>query len=46
MMAKRLAEQAQEYQEVKSEVIKAAIKHNCSIIDIRLQLDYEDDFEW
>lgn len=45
-MAKRLAEQGQEYIEVKSEVIEAARTHNCSVDDIRPQLEYSDEIEW
>lgn len=46
IMAKRLAEQGQEYREIKSEVIEAARIHNCSVEDIRPQLDYPDEIEW
>lgn len=46
IMAKRLAEFGQEYQEVKSEIIEAAAKNNCSINDIRLNAEYPEDIEW
>jgi len=45
-MAKRLAEQSQEYKEVKSEVVEAARMHNCSVYDIRPRLEYPEDIDW
>jgi len=46
IMAKRLAEQGQEYREIKSEVIEAARTNNCSVDDIRPRLKYPDEIEW
>lgn len=45
-IAKRLAEQGDEYREVKSEVLAAARAYNCSENDISLRLEYPEDIEW
>ena len=45
-MAKRLAEQGEEYQQFKSEVYAAAREHNCLVRDIRPQVEYPEDIEW
>lgn len=46
IMAKRIAEQGKEYQEVKEAVISAARKYNCSMTEIRSLVEYPEDFEW
>lgn len=46
VMAKRIAEQGEEYREVKSEVLAAAREYNCTANDIRLQLEYPEYIEW
>jgi hypothetical protein len=45
-MAKRLAEQGNEYMEVRSEVIAAAQQYNCPIENIRFSADYPEEIEW
>lgn len=45
-MAKRLAEQGDEYRQVKIEVVAAAKKYNTSEDNIRPMVDYPDDIEW
>jgi hypothetical protein len=45
-MAKRLAEQGDEYRQVKIEVVAAAKKYNTSEDNIRPVVDYPDDIEW
>jgi hypothetical protein len=46
IMAKRIAEQGQEYQEVKSAVMEAAAKYNCSITQIKSLVEYPENIEW
>ena len=45
-MAKYLAEQNQEYKDIKSQVIEMAKTHNCPVEDIRLKIENLDDFDW
>ena len=45
-MAKRLAEQGDEYRQVKIEVVASAKKYNTSEDNIRPVVDYPDDIEW
>ena len=45
-MAKRLAEQGNEYMEVRSEVIAAAQEYNCPAENIRFSEDYPEEIEW
>jgi hypothetical protein len=46
IMAKRLAEQGDEYLKVKRDVVEAAQHYNCSVTSITLQLDYPESIEW
>jgi hypothetical protein len=46
IMAKRVAEKGKEYEEVVREIAAAARKHDCSVEDIRLRLEYPEDIEW
>jgi hypothetical protein len=46
LMAKRLAEQGDEYREVKNEVLAAAREYNCTVDDIRFELEYPENIEW
>ncbi len=46
IMAKRLAEQGPEYQEVRREVIAAAKKHNCPVDNIKANLDFPEEIDW
>lgn len=47
VMAKRIAEQGEAYQRVKSQVLEAAREYNCSMTEIQSVNDeYPDDFEW
>jgi hypothetical protein len=45
-MAKRLAEQGNEYMEVRSDVIAAAQQYNCPAENIRFSEDYPEEIEW
>lgn len=45
-MAKRLAEQGDEYQRVKEEVIVAAKEYGRSVEDIRLREEYPEEIVW
>jgi hypothetical protein len=45
-MAKRLAEQGNEYMEVMGEVIAAAQQYNCPMENIRFSEDYPEEIEW
>jgi hypothetical protein len=45
-MAKRVTEKGREYMEVKSEVIAAAKKYNCSVDNIKPGMEYPDDIVW
>jgi hypothetical protein len=46
VMAKRIAEQGQEYNEIKNEVINASRKYNCEFEDVALNLDFPEDIDW
>ncbi|GEL77053.1 DUF6904 family protein [Tenuibacillus multivorans] len=46
IIAKRLSEQGDEYQEVKNEVHEAASEYNCRPDQIRLEQDYPDEIDW
>jgi hypothetical protein len=46
IMIKRLAEKNKEYLTLEQEVTAAARHHQCSIEDIKIGLDYPEDFEW
>ncbi|MEH7225985.1 hypothetical protein V7112_19405 [Bacillus sp. JJ1566] len=47
VMAKRIAEQGDDYQDVKSDVLEAAREYNCSITEIQpIKDEYPDDFDW
>lgn len=46
VMAKRIAEQGQEYQEIKNAVSEAARKYNCSMTDIKSLVEYPENIEW
>lgn len=45
-MAKRLAEQGEEYRDVKGEVLAAAREYNCTASDISLEVEYPTYIEW
>lgn len=45
-MAKRLAEQGDEYRQVRDEVIAAAKEYNCPVNNIRPLVDYPENIEW
>jgi len=46
IMAKRIAEQGEDYYKLKSVVFEAARKYNCSITELRSSLEYPEDFDW
>ncbi|MGG3470968.1 hypothetical protein ABES02_26245 [Neobacillus pocheonensis] len=46
IMAKRIAEEGRDYQEVKTAVLEAARKYNCSITNIKSIVEYPEDIEW
>ncbi|TCP19934.1 hypothetical protein EV207_1578 [Scopulibacillus darangshiensis] len=46
IMAKRLAEKGTEYQRVRADVIEAAGKYNCSMNEIRLNLEFPEEIDW
>ncbi|MEW5785409.1 MAG: hypothetical protein AB1767_10110 [Bacillota bacterium] len=46
IMAKRLVEQGQEYQEVRRDVMAAARNHNCSVDNIRVNTEYPEEIDW
>lgn len=45
-MAKRLAEQGDEYRSVRRDVLAFAKQNNCEVDNIRPNVDYPDDIEW
>lgn len=45
-MAKRLAEQGDEYRQVKNEIIAAAKEYNTTVENISPGVDYPEDIEW
>lgn len=45
-MAKRLAEEGDEYRMIKDEVYHAARENNCQVDDIRLSMEYPEDIDW
>lgn len=46
-MLKRLAEQGDEYQEMKNGILSAAREYNCSVDEIKIQgLEYPEQIEW
>jgi hypothetical protein len=46
IMAKRLAERGDEYQQIKKEVIAAAKHYNCPVDNISPGVNYPEDVEW
>ncbi|WP_453989995.1 DUF6904 family protein [Bacillus nitroreducens] len=47
IMVKRIAEQGDDYQRVREDVLEAAEEYNCSMTEIRpIKDEYPDDFEW
>lgn len=46
IMARRIAEQAEVYQEVKTDVLNAARAHNCLPAEISLGLEFPEHVEW
>jgi hypothetical protein len=45
-LAKRLAEQGDEYQQIKKTVFTAVRDYNCSVDDIEPQVEYTEDIKW
>jgi hypothetical protein len=45
-MVKRIAEQGSEYQQVKNEILQEALKYNCSLDEIRYELEHPENIEW
>jgi hypothetical protein len=45
-MAKRIAEQGSEYLQVKNEILQEALKYNCSLDEIKYELEYPENIEW
>ncbi len=45
-MVKRLVEQGTEYRQMERDIKDMANEHNCSIDDIRLNLEYPEEIEW
>jgi len=46
VFAKRIAEHGQEYWDLEFELGKEARQQNCSVDDLRLDLDFPEDIEW
>jgi hypothetical protein len=46
IMAKRLAERGEEYQQIKNEIIAAAKHYNCPVDNISPGVNYPEDVEW
>lgn len=45
-IAKRIVERGQEYRDLESELMEEAKRNNCSVDDLRLELDFPEDIEW
>lgn len=45
-IAKRIAERGQEYRNLEFQLEEDAKKYNCSVDDLRLDLDFPEDIEW
>ncbi len=45
-MAKRIVEPDQEYRDLKRQLQDEAKRHNCSVEDLRLNLEFPEDFDW
>jgi len=45
-IAKRIVERGPEYRELEDELIKEAKKYNCSVDDLKLELDFPENIEW
>lgn len=45
-MAKRLAEHDQDYYDLEAQLKEEAKLHNCNIDDLRLNMDFPENFEW
>ncbi|NPV27266.1 MAG: hypothetical protein HPY81_07460 [Firmicutes bacterium] len=45
-IAKRIAERGQEYRDLEHQLREEAQKYNCSVDDLRLELDFPEDIEW
>ncbi len=45
-IAKRIVERGQEYRELEMELMEEAKKYNCSVDDLRLDLDFPEEIEW
>lgn len=46
IMAKRIVERNPEYLDLESQLVEEAKKQNCSISELRLDIDYPEDIEW
>jgi len=46
IMAKRIAEPGSEYRQIKNEILQEALKYNCSLDEIRYELEYPENIEW
>jgi len=45
-IAKRIVERGQEYRDLESELMEEARQYNCSVDDLRLELEFPEDIEW
>ncbi|MBO8138701.1 MAG: hypothetical protein H0Z40_11335 [Desulfotomaculum sp.] len=45
-IAKRIVERGPEYRELETELMEEAKKYNCSVNDLRLDLDFPEEIEW
>lgn len=45
-IAKRIAERDHEYRDLEDQLMEDAKKYNCSVDDLRLELDFPEDVEW
>jgi len=46
IVAKRIVEQDQEYHDLERQLMEEARKNNCSVNDLRLELDFPEDIVW
>lgn len=46
IMAKRLVEEGEDYESLKSELIEASKNYNCSILELSINMDYPEEVTW